>query len=827
MEGGGESGARLRSTDWARTLLGPIERWPRSLKALAGSVLHARQPMVLLWGPELSQIYNDAFVPGLGKGKHPAAMGQRAAESWAESWPWVGAQINDVMTQGKVSFTEDRPLPTLRNGRLERVYWSWGFSPVFGDDGRRAGALVVGTETTARVLLERRLRMLRSLGEKTAGATTTSLFAQAIDDAFNEDSSDVPFALVFLFEGAADEPKLLQASAASPLRDAGLVRDLGARLRDLAGQAPLSNEESKLVTHAGSPGPVTEVFVAKLHNLSTARDAGFLVFGLSPVVPFDAAYQGYLIQLTERLSRVYSRLEAAQARASVEAERTNLLLQAPFATAVLHGPTHVFTLANPLYCRLAGRSDLVGKSYAEAFPELVSTALPGVLDHVYRTGEPFATNEYQVELEMHQGSGVLEERFIKFNLEALRDGVGRVYGVMAVALDITEQVVARRVLEQAQLERERLLRDLESANRAKDEFLAMLGHELRNPLAPITTAVQLMKVRQEPGLERERLIIERQVGHLGRLVDDLLDVSRIAHGLIELKRRPVEMSEVLLKAIELASPLLEQRAHALDVQVPRAGLLVDGDPVRLAQVFANLVTNAAKYTRARGRISIAAERLEEQIVVRVTDNGMGISAELLPTVFELFVQGRRTLDRGEGGLGLGLALVKNLVGLHGGTVLAQSAGLDRGSQFTVRLPALGQAEPPLDSSEEPLRLGQVGRQKRVLVVDDNLDAAEMLSEALRAAGHEVATAHDGVQALELLRDFEMDVGVLDLGLPIMDGFELARQILERGGSSLPRLIALTGYGQEQDVARSKAAGFEKHLVKPVDLDVVLKAIEGG
>ena len=383
---------------------------------------------------------------------------------------------------------------------------------------------------------------------------------------------------------------------------------------------------------------------------------------------------------------------------------------------------------------------------------------------------------------------------------------------------------AHEELVRSQQRTEMLADQARAAERRKDEFLAMLSHELRNPLAPIANAVQLMKLRGDrpPGHERE--VIERQVAHLSRLVDDLLDVSRIASGKFELRRRPMELAEALEKAVEIVSPLLEERCHDLRVEVPRHGLRVYGDGVRLSQLFANLLTNAAKYTRQTGHIVVAAQTEVDEIVVRVRDDGIGIPPELLPRIFHLFVQGGRG-PATQGGLGLGLALVKSLVTLHGGSVTARSAGVDRGSEFVVRLPALreGVAEESADFPAPGARATSL--KKRVMVVDDNRDAAEMLAEALRIEGHEVSVAHDGPEALSLLDEREFDVSILDLGLPMMDGYELAQRIRQDGRCAATRLIAVTGYGQENDVARARAAGFDLHLVKPVELESVLLAVE--
>ena len=400
------------------------------------------------------------------------------------------------------------------------------------------------------------------------------------------------------------------------------------------------------------------------------------------------------------------------------------------------------------------------------------------------------------------------------------DASGRT--LLLTVADVCAQAIDRARLFAAETEARATA---EAASRAKDEFLAMLGHELRNPLAPISTAIQLMKLKADDRSQRERDVIERQVSHLNTLVDDLLDVSRVARGLIALSRARVEVSEILSRAIEMASPLLEQRNQQLLVTAPKDGLLIDADPLRMAQVVSNLLTNAAKYTPAGGHVWLNAELEGTDAVIRVRDDGEGIGPDLLPHVFDLFVQGPRTIARSEGGLGLGLALVKNLVALHGGTVAARSEGRGRGSEFVVRVPALAGAPRPVEASSPTVQVaGRAG--KRILVVDDNADARELLGEMLREMGHDVELAFDGPSALDKLKMFAAEVAILDLGLPVMDGFELASRIVDTQAPR-PRLVALTGYGQESDIARTRAVGFDVHLVKPVNLSLLLSAIDRG
>jgi PAS domain S-box-containing protein len=378
------------------------------------------------------------------------------------------------------------------------------------------------------------------------------------------------------------------------------------------------------------------------------------------------------------------------------------------------------------------------------------------------------------------------------------------------------------VLEQKQ-QLENAVSRARAADRRKDEFLAMLGHELRNPLAPIATALALMDLKDPAGMANERAVIRRQVEHLTRLVDDLLDVSRITRGKIPLARRVVEIHSVVEKAVETVSPLLQRRGQQLALDVPGAGLPVEADADRLAQVFQNLLTNASKYSELGATLSVRAAFEGERVVVEVADPGSGIASELLPQVFDLFVQGERTIERAEGGLGIGLAIAKSLTELHGGTIEVQSES-GRGSTFKVRLPRAS-SDPVALTPEAPPDLQRARRSRRVLVVDDNVDAAESLEELLRGLGYETAVAHEGLGALERAREFRPDIAVLDIGLPVIDGYELARRLRAIASLQNLRLIALTGYVEAGDRSRALEAGFDHHLAKPLDVGVLLGLLE--
>jgi PAS domain S-box-containing protein len=379
------------------------------------------------------------------------------------------------------------------------------------------------------------------------------------------------------------------------------------------------------------------------------------------------------------------------------------------------------------------------------------------------------------------------------------------------------EIVARQAADMLQ---HRQQQDLLEANRRKDEFLAMLGHELRNPLSPILTATELMALHGNGVMEPERKMIEDQVKHLMRLVDDLLDVSRITRGSIELRKEPVELRRIVTQAVEMASPLLEQRSHRLSLDVA-PDLIIDADPERMVQVVSNLLTNAARYTDDGGDVRVSSDATEDAIVLRVKDTGVGISPTMLPFVFDPFVQEKQALNRPRGGLGLGLAIVRSLVQLHGGSVSVSSPGPGKGSEFAITLPRSREkveARAAESTAGRERAAGEAGI--RVLVVDDNENLTRALARGLQALGHEVRTAHDGPSALRLVEQFTPALCLIDLGLPVMDGYELARRLAALPALSKTRIVAVSGYGEPVAQQRSAEAGFAAHLVKPVELTVL-------
>jgi PAS domain S-box-containing protein len=445
------------------------------------------------------------------------------------------------------------------------------------------------------------------------------------------------------------------------------------------------------------------------------------------------------------------------------------------------------------------------------------------LDRSVETGEP-----YEADYRIVQADGSF--RWVTARGVVERDGTGRSFQMSGVLVDITdrkrlEEELRIRVdqLAEADQRKEDLLASLRDADRRKDEFLATLAHELRNPLAPIRNSLQILKMaRVDAGtVQKTRAMMERQVHHLVRLVDDLLDVSRVMRGKIDLHKEPVELATVVARAVETAQPLIEIQGHRLDLSLPQESLRLDADPVRLTQVVANLLTNSAKYTEANGHIWVSARREADDVLLQVRDDGIGIAPEMLHHIFELFVQADHTSTKAQGGLGIGLTLAKNLVQMHGGTLEARSAGLGKGSEFTVRLPLMGQQRKGIaqESAEEhPQQASSSGQ--RLLVVDDNEDAATSLAILLRLQGHEVRVAHDGPTALALATSYLPNVILLDIGMPGMDGYQVARRLRTLPGLGRVVLAALTGWGQQEDRRRTAEAGFDHHFVKPLDAKVL-------
>jgi signal transduction histidine kinase/CheY-like chemotaxis protein len=655
---GSEAGSLLHSMQWEATPLGPMAQWPQSLRTAIGICMNSRFPMFVWWGPAHINIYNDAYIPVLGL-RHPAAFGRPAIDSWSDIWPTLAPQVHAVMREGRATWNERVLLQMQRNGAPEDTWFTWSYSPVYGDDGAVGGLFCACTEETAHVRAE---------------ATLARLSREAMD-------------------------------AAQTLR-----------------------------------------------------------------TWFD---------------------------------------NAPGFIAVLRGPDFVFEMVNQAYHQLVGHRRLEGLPLAQALPEAREQGFVALLQGVYATGEPFVGRGMRFLVERSPGAAP-SETFVDFVYQPVRDGDGRIVGIFAQGSDVSEQV--------------RAVQALRDADRQKDEFLATLAHELRNPLAPIRQAAV---VARSPAADPQRKtwamdVIERQAGHMALLLDDLLDVSRISRGRLELRLEPVDLRQVVDSALEISKPSLERKKHKLVVDIPPVPLRLRADPLRLAQVLDNLLSNASKYTDEGGNIALRASSDGHQVTIRVQDDGIGVAPEAQAQIFEMFSQVSSAIDRAEGGLGIGLALSRGLVGLHGGQISVRSGGVGLGSEFVVTLPlaaapdqADGAAPAPAPAQDGPA--AGSGR-RRVLIADDNVDALETMVALLEMEGHEVHSAADGHQAFALARQTLPDVAILDIGMPGLNGNELAAMIRATEWGGGVTLIALTGWGQAEDRARSSAAGFDHHLTKPVDFD---------
>jgi signal transduction histidine kinase len=523
----------------------------------------------------------------------------------------------------------------------------------------------------------------------------------------------------------------------------------------------------------------------------------WFTFSYSPMRDEDGGVAGVFCACTETTEQVLSERHRAE-----EIGRMRLLFQqAPGILAVVLSPEHVFEIANDAYLRLVGRDDIVGRAVADVLPEVRDQGFIALLDQVYRTGEPHVGHEMPVRLRRGPDSE-LEERFVNFIYQPIHDHRGAVYGIFVEGSDVTAAVMAMRALQEA--------------NSRKDEFLAMLAHELRNPLAPIAAAAELLRLGTPDAarIDKTSAVITRQVEHMTKLVDDLLDVSRVTRGLVALRRETLDFNAVVGDAIEQAGALMQTKRHHVAVELPDERPWVHGDRTRLIQVLSNLLNNAARYTPDGGDVVMRVTADESEVRATVEDNGIGMSASLLPHVFDLFTQAERSPDRSQGGLGLGLALAKTLIELQGGHVTAYSAGGGQGSCFTVCLPRVARPEGAvLDGAvdEEP----RGARRRHLMVVDDNADAAQMLALLLETAGHSVAVCSDAPQALGAVVASPPALLFVDIGLPGMDGYELVRRLRQLPETAKARIVAITGYGTSQDRARALEAGFDEHLVKPV------------
>ncbi|HET7307343.1 MAG TPA: ATP-binding protein [Gammaproteobacteria bacterium] len=833
--GGGEMGGCIRAFDWAATPLGAMDAWPRSLRTAIDLMLGAAQPVYIGWGPQLISLFNDSYVPILGD-KHPGALGKPLAELFAEIWDEFGSIAAAVMA-GDAQYSVDRPVALdARPGRP--VSWfTYSWTPLRDDAGTVSGFYCAAVETTDRVLAQQAQRER----EQAALAAADAERAEAIGRAERSDALLV------------QERRLMERIAAgAPLAEilTELTQGFESRFAERAPRASvlLVDEDGRHLRHGAAPSLpaayrraidgqaigegtgscgtaafrgarvivqdiATDPLWTDYADLALSHGLGacwstpivgsegqvlgtFAIYYLVPKAP--TAEEMEAVDFLNRATAIaIERHRADEALRRSEGKYRTLFdsVDAGFCIieVLFDGRSkpidYRFLEANPAFERHTGLVNATGRRMRELAPDHEAHWFE-IYGEIALTGIPRRFEDPAEALERY------------FDVYAFRIGDPDRHQVAILFNDISE----RRRSEMA----------LREASRAKDEFLAMLGHELRNPLAPIMSHLQLMRLREPDCLVRDREIIEEQVRHMVALVDDLLDVSRIARGKVELKKLPVELAGIIAQAIETVSPLLEKNNQDIEKAV-EAGLVVDGDARRLVQVVINLLSNATKYSSPRDVISISASAEGDEAVLRVRDQGVGIEPDLMPRIFDLFAQSAQSIDRANGGLGLGLAIVHNLVTLHGGSVEAHSEGRNRGSEFIVRLPLLEQQT--TDDAPRPVQpsAAEGGTDKaKVLVVDDYADAAAALAEVLEMDGYETRIAHDGAAALRIATEFVPAVALIDIGLPVMDGYEVARRLRETPGLEKTRLVAVTGYGQESDRRAAREAGFDEHVVKPLD-----------
>lgn len=511
----------------------------------------------------------------------------------------------------------------------------------------------------------------------------------------------------------------------------------------------------------------------------------------------------------------------------------DLTERSPQPMVAVEGTTHIVVYVNPAFLRLVGKNveELIGRPFAEAVPEGKENGCCELLDRVFRTGHPEVVNEQE-----HRQANP-RSVYWSYSMWPMLGPDERPTGVMIQVSDITETALFRRQAQamneallvsglklHEQTEVEKLLTaELRAAVQTRDHFLAVLSHELRNPLTAFNTGLLLLDhAGSEPGRAKwTREMMGRQLVQMVRLVDDLLDISRIASGKVVLRRQSVELAMVLRDAVEASRPLIDGGGHELTVDLPPEPILLSADPTRLAQVFLNLLNNAAKYSEPGGRIRLSATRAGDEIAVSIRDTGIGIAAAALPKIFDAFMQVDTSWQRAQGGMGIGLSLVKEFVELHGGRVEARSGGLGAGSEFLVHLPI---AIRPVSESPVALPAETSARPRRILVVDDNRDAAESLALMLELMGHDVRSAYDGEAGVAVATEFRPEIILMDLGMPKLNGYEAARWIRSETWGNDPFLVALTGWGTDDDRTRTREAGFDQHLVKPVNVDSLSRAL---
>jgi signal transduction histidine kinase/CheY-like chemotaxis protein len=866
----------MRRHPWETTPVGPVASWPFSLKQAVRTLLDCQLPMYLIWGEEFLEFYNDAYVPVIGD-KEEARIGGDARRTWAEIWPTIGPMFERVR-QGEPVGYRDLPLSINRYGYFETCYFTFSYSPVYDESQRVGGILATFVETTASVMAERRQAFQLALADILRRETEAGPLLRATARHVSQYTGDTT--AIYATVDQASQAAVIREQWRDGAPDGEPGRTVPLEMLAVGHAARLLRGETVCVPNvADDPGTLGgEAWLAQ--DIA----AGIVVplmdgERLEAVMALHARsaqrWQETEIRLMEDgARRTWEALRRIRAEQGLRDETRTLELMRratenlastldlePLMQAITDAATQLTgaEFGSFFHNGTDGNGDAymlytLSGAPREAFQNFGQPRPTKVFGPTFYGSAPIRSDDITKDprygsMAPHHGMppGHLPVRSYLAASVVSRSGevIGGLFfghSTPGMFAPRTEELISAfagqaaiaidnaRLYEMAQKaaqERESLLAseraaraEAERHNKMKDEFLAMLAHELRNPLAPITSAAQLLRLPEvNEGLRlKASSIISRQVRHMTELVDDLLDVSRVTRGLVKLENEVLDLNKVAMAAVEQARPHIEERRHSLVVDLPPEQVPVEGDRTRLIQVLVNLLNNSAKYTPVGGRIVLSVGVTGcgpgATAAVSVRDNGSGIDAQLLPHIFDLFTQADRAPDRSQGGLGIGLALVKSIVGMHKGSVAAHSDGAQQGTTMTVTLPR-AQAE----AGETPRAGGIAGETRSLLVtiVDDNADAGQSLAVLLRAHGHTVQVFEDASTTLRAPEVEGTEVFILDIGLPDMTGYELARRLRRQPAHLSAVFVALTGYGQERDRELSSQAGFDHHLVKPADI----------
>lgn len=793
LRDGGEMGALMRAHDWSTSSLGPPTFWSQSLRTAVRLILNTGHPMFVFWGDDHACLYNDACRQSIGPERHPSCLGRHGREVWAEIWEVVGPQIDQVMSGGGATWHVNHLVPITRHGRHEDVYWTYSYSPV-DDEGTLSGiggVLVICSETTEQVLASREASTERDRLAQLFEQSPTFMAVLGGPEHRFEIANPAYIQLV-------GHRAVLGRTVAEAVPEA-VAQGYLALLDGVYQSGTAHLEFGKTYTRPDSPdGSSTERFVD---------------FVYQPIKDREGRVTGIFVQGAD----VTDRIRAGEALSLIEPRLRGLLKSSPgfMWTADGHGE---IDYVSPRLLAFTGRqADQFTFLHWREF--IHAPDLPRVTDGWARAN--VLRTPFQMDVRVRRHDGVW--RWFDLRAEPELHADGTIHGWYGYGVDQHERREAEAALLVSEGRFREMVDQLRKAHHAKDDFLAILAHELRNPLAPIRNALELMNMAPDHTQTDvfARAMIGRQLRHMVRLVDDLLDLARMSRDLIELRRTRLPLANVIADAVETSRPVIEQYGHVLTVVLPDEEMVIDGDPTRLMQVFANLLNNAAKFTPVGGQIELRlAQESDAWAAVSVRDTGQGIPPAMLDQIFDMFTRVDRRADPVGGGLGIGLTLVRRLVEMHGGAILAYSGGAGTGSEFVVRLPlaaprasdATGPAEIP---DATPVRLV-----RRIVVADDNADAAEALGMMLGFLGHQVRTAIDGDQAFDIAQAFQPDAMVLDIGMPGRSGHDLARAVRSEAWGRTVLLIALSGWGQDEHAEQSRDAGFDHHLVKPVSIETL-------